>query len=105
MNCHNVMMECLEQLLMEKFLSQKDHDYLLESLPGETQRKLKELVDSLSVDSLNTVITDEGLIIFLDEYITHNSERMLQMVRLAKQHSSGYPTWTTYGLLSHCLKQ
>ena len=65
MNRHKVMMECLEQLLMEKFLSHKDHDQLLESLPEETQRKLKELVYSPSVDSLNTVITDEGLIIFL----------------------------------------
>lgn len=69
LHCHQVLVECLEQLLFEKYLSQKNDRNLLAFLSEDSQRKIQALVHSPSAETLSDAITDEGLMHFIDGYL------------------------------------
>ncbi|KAL5014823.1 hypothetical protein ScPMuIL_000962 [Solemya velum] len=69
MNCHKVMFECLEQLLLDKFMLKQGYEQLKDALPRDTLQKLTDIKEAPSSESVHFAINDEDLCAFLDDFI------------------------------------
>ena len=68
MHCHKVLLEALEQLLFEKFLSCRGDGELVAILTDETRKAVADFLSDAGPDSLNDIINNEELVKVFDAY-------------------------------------
>ena len=61
MNCHKVMVECLERLLLEQYLAQRGEEELFIGLLYEPTKKALEVIQSLSKEMSMQLLQDENV--------------------------------------------
>ena len=74
LHCHKTMLECLERLLLEEFLSVAGKDSLLSDIPETSKRKFEALVQSQTSATLAEVLGDAHLTTLLVSYESFKSD-------------------------------
>ena len=68
MHCHKVLLEALEQLLFQKFISCRGDVELNKILTDQTQKALKDMFSSPSTNAFQNIVNDEELLKLVAEY-------------------------------------
>lgn len=66
--CHRTMMECLERLLLERYLEVKGETASLPTLSEESERKIESVINSFEKEEWASLQQDAGLSDFMDDY-------------------------------------
>ena len=61
LNCHKVMMESLERLLLQVYLEDENADEIFSSLPSQSSLMLKNLVENPSQDNLDAAMSEDSI--------------------------------------------
>ena len=90
LHCHKIMLESLERLLLEQFMIGREGTEWYSTLPEEALRKLDNLVNASSSESLSTILTDPSFSKFIDSYLKFREE-----VRKG-EHGKTAQLWMSY---------
>ncbi len=74
LHCHKTMMECLERLLLEQFMMERNEEELLDSLPASSCCNLIQTEKSLTKENLEKVTEDDALNTYTEEYLQYKRE-------------------------------
>ena len=74
MHCHKVLLECMERLLLEQYIESQGDYKPFASLPGESQKKLLDLIQSTDKDSLDNFLGDEAIAAHTQGYAQYRSD-------------------------------
>ena len=69
LNCHKVLMEALERLMLSVFLDKKGENALLEKLPESSKNLVNNLVKYPSKDAEKAILNDQDVCSYLEEYM------------------------------------
>ena len=68
LNCHKVMMESLERLLLQAYLESQNADDLFSSLSDESSKQLHNLMENPSHVTLDAVLTEDSISLIVKGY-------------------------------------
>ena len=72
--CHTVMLECLECLVLEQYMADRDCIHIFNDLQANSQRKLDNLVLAQGPESLKEASSDEALKKCIEGYLKYHDE-------------------------------
>jgi len=70
-HCHKVLLESLERLLMQQYLSSLQQDDIFDGLSDESKDQLQDLIDSPCQRTLVSVLKQEDIVALITGYITY----------------------------------
>lgn len=74
LHCHKTMLECLERLLVEEFLSVNGKNSLLSDIPETSRRTFENLIQSQTGETLSRVMDDVHVVSMVVAYESFKSE-------------------------------
>ena len=74
MNCHKVMLECLERLLFTEYLVQQNEAVVFDTMPEQSKEFLRQVMQAPSRDTMNSVLADTPLKQYIDGFMQFRDE-------------------------------
>ena len=74
LHCHTVMLECLERLVLEQYMADRDCNHIFNDLQANLQRKLDDLVLASGPESFKEALSDEALNKCIQGYLKYRDE-------------------------------
>ena len=74
MNCHKVMLECLERLLLSQYLASHNEADVFASLTEQSKKVLYDITHTPSEETMNTALADEELKRYIEGFMQYRDD-------------------------------
>ena len=69
LNCHRVLMEAMERLVLDRFIKEQGEDVPFEKLPKTSLERIERLAATPDKETENVALNDENIVSYLDKYM------------------------------------